>query len=71
MSESGDNANNGNNPGAGLACGNNTLDDEVTWAQTSQPLLLDQASLEAIISRVSSRFNLDIFCGSYKTMVTS
>ena len=54
MSESGDKANNGNNPGTGLASGNNMPNgDEVTLAQTSLLLLLDQASLDAIISGVS------------------
>ena len=59
MSDSSENAaNDRNNPGAGLDGGNNTPNANGggdTKAQTTQPLLLDQASLDAIISGVSSR----------------
>ena len=53
MSESGDNLNNGNNPRAGQAGGNPTPNGDQATLQTTQPLLLDQTSLEAIISGVS------------------
>ena len=55
MSKSGDNSNDGNNPGAGQAGGNPMPNGDQATLQTTQPLLLDQTSLEAIICGVSSR----------------